>query len=69
MFIRTIGSLLPIALILSTPARAQESDIPTQHNEATVAQLQAEMASGELTSVELTREYIARINGLNSEEP
>jgi len=69
MIIRTIRSLLPIALILSTTTRAQESEIPTRHNEATVAQLQAEMASGELTSVELTREYVARINGLNSSGP
>ena len=70
MINRALGSLLPIALILSTPSvRAQESDIPTRHNEATVVQLQAEMASGELTSVELTKEYIARINGLNSSGP
>jgi amidase len=69
MVIRVIRSLLPIALVLSTPVRAQESDIPTRHNEATVAQLQSEMASGELTSVELTREYIARVNGLNSSGP
>ncbi len=56
--------------------RAQTApDVPTKHNEATVAQLQADMASGKLTSVELTREYIARIialdqsgtdNGVNS---
>ncbi len=72
MIIRAIRNLLPAALILSTPVGAQDSqgsDIPTRHNEATVAQLQAEMASGELTSVELTREYIARINGLNSRGP
>jgi amidase len=71
MRIQAIGSLLPIALILSSPAvRAQsESEIPTRHNEATVVQLQAEMASGELTSVELTKEYIARVNGLNSSGP
>ena len=32
--------------------------IPTEHNEATIAQLQAEMASGKLSSVKLTREYM-----------
>ena len=72
IIIRTMRSVLPVVLVLSNPVGAQNSqgdDIPTRHNEATVAQLQAEMASGELTSVELTREYIARINGLNSSGP
>jgi len=67
MMIRAVRSLFPVALLLSTAVGAQnspESDVPTRHNEATVAQLQAEMASGELTSEELTQEYIARINGL-----
>ena len=68
MTIRALCSFLPAALLLSTPVGAQD-DIPTRHNEATVAQIQNEMASGELTSVELTREYIARINGLNSSGP
>jgi amidase len=72
MMIRAVRSLFPVALLLSTAVGAQdspESDVPTRHNEATVAQLQAEMASGELTSEELTREYIARINGLDSHGP
>ena len=43
--------------------------IPTQHNEATIAQLQAEMASGKLTSEKLTGEYIARINALDQNGP
>jgi amidase len=43
--------------------------IPTQHNEATIAQLQAEMTSGKLTSEELTGEYIARINALDQNGP
>jgi len=34
-----------------------------------VAQLQAQMASGMLTSEELTREYIARILGLDQSGP
>src|SRR6266478_5204103 len=72
MMIRAVRSLFPVALLLSTAVEAQnspESDVPTRHNEATVAQLQAEMASGELTSEELTQEYIARINGLDSHGP
>ena len=44
-------------------------DAPTRHNEATVAQLQAEMASGRLTSEELTEEYIARVIALDQNGP
>src|SRR5215813_11224689 len=43
--------------------------IPTQHNEATVAQLQAAMASGALTSEQLTTEYIQRIMALDQNGP
>src|SRR5205823_5218788 len=43
--------------------------IPSAHNEATVAQLQAEMASGKLTSEQLTREYLARIAALDQSGP
>src|SRR5258708_23450260 len=43
--------------------------IPTEHNEATIAQLQAEMASGKLSSVKLTKEYIARIQALDQSGP
>jgi amidase len=43
--------------------------VPTQHNEATIAQLQAEMATGKLTSEKLTGEYIARINALDQNGP
>src|SRR3984893_9188340 len=39
--------------------------IPTKHNEATIAQLQAEMASGKLTSEDLTKEYLSRIAQLD----
>ncbi len=47
----------------------ESSDVPTKHNEATVAELQAEMASGKLTSEELTREYIKRIIALDQDGP
>src|ERR1041384_2163517 len=48
--------------------RNKEEGVPTRHNEATIAELQAEMASGKLTSVELTKEYIARILALDQGE-
>jgi amidase len=44
-------------------------NVPTAHNEATVAQLQAEMRSGKLTSEQLTREYLARIAALDQSGP
>jgi hypothetical protein len=44
-------------LLAALSALAQQ----TNHNEETVAQLQAEMASGKLTSVALTQFYINRI--------
>src|SRR4029077_12338960 len=45
------------------------NNVPTKHSEATIAQLQAEMASGKLKSEELTKEYIARINALDQNGP
>src|SRR5436190_8548013 len=65
-------SLSPLAFA-SDQATAHHGDdddnVPTRHNEATIAQLQAEMASGKLTSEELTREYIARILALDQNGP
>jgi len=72
MLIRVLCSFIPLALLLLPIAGAQNDagrDVPTRHNEATVAQLQALMASGQLTSERLTREYIARINALDSNGP
>src|SRR4029077_16236938 len=57
---------------LPASALAQNHDhkpVPKEHNEATVAQLQAEMASGRLTSEELTKEYIERILALDQNGP
>jgi amidase len=48
---------------------AAADNVPTQHNEATVAQLEADMAAGKLTSEQLTREYIARIAALDQSGP
>jgi amidase len=61
--------LLLTSTILALTVRAgSDNSIPTRHNEATIAQLQAEMASGKLTSADLTREYIARIAALDQND-
>ena len=52
------------AVGLSTSLRAQ-NHAPTQYNEMTIAQLQAQMAAGTLTSVDLTKFYLARIAALD----
>jgi amidase len=58
--------LLFTSVAIAVSMRAQSTtDVPTQHNEKTVARLQHEMASGKLTSVELTKYYIARIIALD----
>jgi amidase len=58
-------ALVSLVLIpLAAPAA-----VPTAHNEATIAQLQAEMAAGKLTSVQLTQEYIDRIIALDQNGP
>jgi len=63
-----------LAALLASPRAIADSDksdkdIPTQHNEATVAQLQTEMTSGKLTSEQLTREYLKRIEKLDQGGP
>jgi amidase len=50
-------------------AQVDENEAPRHLNEATVAQLQAMMSSGELTSVELTRYYLDRIERLDQNGP
>ena len=57
--------ILTSAIFVLTVRADDEDGPPTRHNEATIAQLQAEMASGKLTSEDLTREYIARIIALD----
>jgi len=78
MKIPVIRALLLAALLVSPLGSANDGiaanadnrdDVPTRHNEATVAQLQAEMASGKLTSEELTEEYIERIIALDQNGP
>src|SRR6267142_2933020 len=65
----TLTRTMAMAALLLAPLAAADDNVPTRHNEATVAQLQAEMASGTLTSEELTREYIARILALDQKGP
>src|SRR5438477_784652 len=52
--------LILAAVGLSISLRAQDN-APTKYNEMTIAQLQALMAAGRLTSVELTEFYLERI--------
>lgn len=67
---KTINKIL---LILTSAALAltvrADPPVPTEHNEATIAELQAEMASGKLTSEDLTKEYLARIAALDQSGP
>jgi amidase len=76
MIVLTLRTLLLLALLALPVAAANDAtrnsespDVPKGHNEATVAQLQAEMASGKLTSEALTKEYIARIIALDQSGP
>ncbi|MBV8805351.1 MAG: amidase, partial [Sinobacteraceae bacterium] len=61
---RTTGRMLALVLLLSTVAARAADDFPFL--EATVVQLQAEMAAGKLTSEQLTRAYLDRIHKLDS---
>jgi len=65
--------VLTLAVMNNNAAKLQDDsadeDIPTQFNEATVAQLQAAMAAGSLTSVQLTQYYIERILKLDRKGP
>ena len=67
-------SIAFLALLLASgPAIAEDSDsdksVPTQFNEATVAQLQSWMAAGTLTSERLTKYYVTRILALDQGGP
>jgi amidase len=66
---RMAGRILITALLLSPLAARAETDDDFPFLEASVAQLQAQMASGRLTSVQLTRAYIERIQKLDSSGP
>ena len=64
---KTILLILTSSILFTFTVRSD--DIPTKHNEATIAQLQAEMASGKLSSEDLTKEYLARIALLDQSGP
>src|SRR3989454_4652839 len=61
--------LLSALLLLNLAAAQNHNSAPTKFNEATIAQLQADMASGKVTSVELTQFYITRILALDQKGP
>src|SRR5215471_18653996 len=65
------GAGASLAATLTSPpkALAQTSTAPTTFNEATVAQLQAAMASGQTHSVELTNFYLNRILSIDQKGP
>src|SRR5262245_55581781 len=58
-----------LGAILASPSVARSETAPTRFNEATVADLQSQMAAGRLTSVELTQFYLARIRLLDQKGP
>jgi amidase len=60
---------LPLAAADDATRNSDSKAVPTAHNEWTVAELEAAMASGKLTSEELTKEYIARIIALDQNGP
>src|SRR5579884_245516 len=60
-------TLLLSALLFTTLAAAQ--DTSSLFNEATIPQLQSEMDSGKLTSAELTRYYLYRIDTMDQSGP
>ena len=63
-------ALLLSVLLFSTLAAAQDpNSAPNQFNEGTIAQLQADMASGTVTSEQLTQYYITRILKLDQKGP
>ena len=72
---RMAGRILAAALLLSWVPLAQSDDndsrdeLHFRYAEATVAELQAAMRSGSLTSEELTRAYLARIFRLDQGGP
>src|SRR6185295_12077269 len=64
------GTLTPAAAQEREGARASDNDrAPDDFNEATIAQLQAAMANGRVSSVELTRFYLARIGAIDENGP
>ena len=69
--ILTIIMLIPSVFVARTTALTGNTTnaAPTAYNEFTVAQLQAEMAGGRLTAVQLTQFYLDRIAALDQAGP
>ena len=69
--ILTIIMLIPSVVVARTTALTGTTTnaAPTAYNEFTVAQLQAEMAGGRLTAVQLTQFYLDRIAALDQAGP
>jgi amidase len=70
MFAPALRTLF-VASLLTLPLVAQPNlkNVPSEQNEKTVAELQAEMASGKLSSEDLTKFYIARIFAIDQNGP
>ncbi len=66
---RTAGRVLALAALLSPLAAHAQNKDNFPYLEATVAQLEAAMAAGTLTSEQLTRAYIQRISRLDQGGP
>src|SRR5947209_16614749 len=74
---RNVLAILAIILLVPSVVVARTTTFsgnwataaPTTYNEFTVAQLQAEMADGRLTSVKLTQFYLDRISALDQSGP
>ncbi|HKN33218.1 MAG TPA: amidase family protein [Terriglobales bacterium] len=65
--IRTL--FIPILLTCTFATAQNNNSAPSTFNEATIAQLQADMSSGKLTSVQLTQFYLTRILALDQKGP
>src|SRR5437879_3631795 len=65
--IRTL--FIPILLTCTFATAQNNNSAPSTFNEATIAQLQADMSSGKLTSVQLTQFYLTRILALDQNGP
>jgi amidase len=63
------ASLSATTSAVGAPSQNDSLPAPDNFNEATIAQLQAAMASGRLSSAELTRFYLQRIGALDESGP
>ncbi len=69
MRVLVAAAVVSLAASAFGSASAGTGTAPTQFNEFTITQLQSLMASGQLTSVGLTKYYLARIQDLDREGP